>query len=195
MHSGTIVAGWVGRGLAVVVLLYPAWSYTFWGIHPDVYDYIMAVVLASFMWTGATASMVNARIRRRLPALKARPLARRVVAVPDTLPVAEAVRRAQDVGAGAIVVHRGDERLSGIVSEAALVATPDDRRAWVPVSSVARTLEDGLVLRADISGEDLLRAMSGTPAEEYVLVEEDGSIFGVLSTADVDRAFAEGARG
>ncbi len=138
--------------------------------------------------------MINARIRKRLPALKARPLARRVIAVPAELPVAEAVRRAQESGAGAIVVHYGDEKLSGIVSEAALVATPEDRRAWVPVSDVMRTLEGGLVLDADISGEDLLRAMSGTPADEYVLVEPDGSIFGVLTTADVDKAFAEGAR-
>ena len=35
--------------------------------------------------------------------------------------------------------------------------------------------------------------MNSTPAEQYVLVESDGSIFGVLSTADVDRAFEEGA--
>jgi hypothetical protein len=49
------------------------------------------------------------------------------------------------------------------------------------------------VLDADISGEDLLRAMSGTPAEEYVLVEDDGTILGVLATTDVDRAFAQGA--
>ncbi len=78
--------------------------------------------------------MVSARVRRRLPALKARPLARRVVAVPDDLPVAEAVRRAQEGGAGAIVVHDGDDRLSGVVSEAALLATPEERRAWVPVT-------------------------------------------------------------
>ena len=84
--------------------------------------------------------------------------------------------------------------MSGIVSESALLATPDDRRPWVPVSSVARTLEDGLVLDADIAGEDLIRAMSHTPAEEYVLVEVDGTIYGVLATADVDRAFEEGAR-
>jgi Zn-dependent protease/CBS domain-containing protein len=193
MHSGTIVGAWGGRVVAALVLFYPAFYWFGWGIRPDVYDYLMAVVLASFMWTGATASMLNARLRRRLPALKARPLARRVVAVPDELPVAEAVRRAQESGAGAIIVHAGDDRLSGVVSEAALVATPEDRRAWVPVSSVSRTLEEGLVLDADISGEDLLRAMSGTPAEEYVLVESDGTIFGVLSTADVDRAFAEGA--
>jgi hypothetical protein len=60
------------------------------------------------------------------------------------------------------------------------------------VSSVARSIEPGLLLDVDIAGEDLLRAMSGTPAEEYVLVEADGTIFGVLATADVDRAFAEG---
>ena len=48
--------------------------------------------------------------------------------------------------------------------------------------------------RADIVGEDLVRAMSATPAEEYVLVEGDGTILGVLATADVDRAFEEGAR-
>ena len=36
--------------------------------------------------------------------------------------------------------------------------------------------------------------MSATPAEEYVLVEADGTLFGVLATADVDRAFEEGAR-
>ena len=194
MHSGTIVGAWGGRAVAVLVLFYPAISWTGFGVRPDVYDYLMAIVLATFLWTGATASMVNARLRRRLPSLKARPLARRVIAVPEELPVAEAVRRAQESGAGAIVVHAGDDRLSGVVSEAALVATPDDRRAWVPVSSVTRTLEEGLVLDADIAGEDLLRAMSGTPAEEYVLVEEDGTIFGVLTTGDVDKAFAQGAR-
>ena len=49
------------------------------------------------------------------------------------------------------------------------------------------------MLPADIVGEDLVRAMSRNPAEEYVLVEEDGSIYGVLTTADVDRAFEAGA--
>jgi hypothetical protein len=32
--------------------------------------------------------------------------------------------------------------------------------------------------------------MQRTPATEYLLVEPDGSIFGVLTTEDVDRAFA-----
>ena len=79
----------------------------------------------------------------------------------------------------------------GIVSEAALVATPEERRPWVTVSTVARTLEPGLRLPADIGGEDLVRAMTTTPAHEYLLVEEDGTVFGVLAAADVDRAFEQ----
>jgi Zn-dependent protease len=193
MHRGTIVAGWGGRVTAVVVLASLLLARVF-GFRPDVLDYAMAVIIAAFLWSGATASMVSARVRRRLPALKARPLARRVVAVPDQVPVAEAVRRAQASEAGAIVIHAGDDRLSGVVNETALLATPEDRRAWVPVSSVSRTLEEGLVLSADIAGEELILAMSHTPAEEYVLVEADGSLFGVLATVDVDRAFEEGAR-
>lgn len=193
VHRGTIVAAWGGRVAAVLVLGWPVLSRTVLDTAPDVFDWLMAVIIASFLWTGATASMINARVRRRLPALKARPLARRVVAVSDELPITEAVRRAQEVGAGAIVVHAGDDRLSGVVNESALLATPEERRAWVPVSSVSRTIEDGMVLGADISGEDLIRAMSSTPAEEYVLVETDGTIFGVLSTSDVDRAFEQGA--
>jgi Zn-dependent protease/CBS domain-containing protein len=193
MHRGTIVAAWGGRVAAVIVLGWPLLKRLLFGIDPDVFDYVMAVAIASFLWTGATASMISARVRRRLPALRARPLARRVIAVPDELPITEAVRRAQEVGAGAIVVHAGDDRLSGVVNETALLATPEERRAWVPVSSVSRTIEDGMVLGADIAGEDLIKAMSSTPAEEYVLVEPDGTIFGVLATVDVDRAFEEGA--
>lgn len=192
MHQGTIVAAWGGRVAAVVVLAWPFVASLVTGTGADLFDYLMAVVIASFLWSGATASMMSARVRKRLPALKARPLARRVIAVPRDLSVAEAVRRAQDDGAGAMVTHAADERLDGVVSESALLATPEERRPWVPVSSVTRTVEEGMVLPADIVGEELIRAMSRTPAEEYVLVEPDGTIYGVLATADVDQAFEAG---
>ena len=56
---------------------------------------------------------------------------------------------------------------------------------------MARTLEEGLTLPATIAGEELITAISRRPADEYLLVEEDGSVMGVLATADVDRAFRE----
>jgi hypothetical protein len=59
----------------------------------------------------------------------------------------------------------------------------------VSVSSVARTANEGLTLPAGIGGEQLILAISRHPAPEYLLLEDDGHIYGVLSTADVDKAF------
>ena len=93
-----------------------------------------------------------------------------------------------------MAVHGHDEALSGIVSETALLSIPEERRPWVPISSVTRNLADGLVLPADVAGEDLVRAMARTPATEYLLVEDDGTLYGMLVTADVDSAFDAGTR-
>jgi CBS domain-containing protein len=165
------------------------------GQDPNLLDYVLAWVIAAFLWGGASASISGVRIRSRLPALRARDLARRVIAVPGDLSIAEATRRAQEAGAGGIVVHSGDDRVSGLVNEASLATTPHERRPWVAVTAVARSIEDGLVLPADIGGEDLVRALNRTPASEYLLVEADGSIHGMLSTRDVDQAFADGVLG
>ena len=79
-----------------------------------------------------------------------------------------------------------------MVNEAALLATPEDRRPWLATSTVARDLDDG---SAPAGRHRRARTWSGRspgrPATEYLLVEEDGSIYGVLTTADVDRAFRE----
>jgi hypothetical protein len=92
-----------------------------------------------------------------------------------------------------MVVMSSDGQLISVVNETALLSVPDDRRPWVPVSSVARSLVEGMFLSADASGEGLVRAMAQTPATEYLLVEPDGSLYGLLSAADVDAAFEAGA--
>ena len=89
------------------------------------------------------------------------------------------MRRAQEAEAGSIVVLDPQGQTSAVVNEAAVQATPEDRRPWLPVSSVARTLEPGLSLPVDIAGEQLIRAMQQTPASEYLLLDPDGALFGV----------------
>ena len=194
-HRGTIVAGWGGRITALALLTWPLVQERVIDERPTVIDLVLVFILGLFLWTGATAAMAHARMRRRLPALVARPLARRTLTVPADLPLGEAVRRAQDAEAGSIVTVAPDGSPLGIVSEAAVSAMPPDRRPWVPVSTVARAMEEGLILPATVAGEDLILAISRRPAEEYLLVEADGRIYGVLSTADVDRAFRESAAG
>jgi Zn-dependent protease/CBS domain-containing protein len=190
MHRGTVVAGWGGRLAAVAALAYPLVRSLVTGRPTTITDYVFAFVIAAFLWSGATSAIVSAKVRSRLPALRARVLARRAVAVPHDLPLAQAVRRAQEEQAGSLVVVDASGGMSGIVNEAAVQATPEDRRPWLPVSAVARTLEPGLTLRADLSGEALIRAMQRVPATEYLLLEDDGRLFGVLVTEDVDRAFS-----
>jgi Zn-dependent protease len=191
MHAGTMAAGWGGRAVAVLALSWPLWQEPLFGVPPDILDVVLALVVAAFLWSGASAAMTSAQVRRKLPSIVARDLARRTLAVPDDVPLAEAVRRAQEAQAGSIVTITTSGRPVGVVNEEALLATPEDRRPWVPVSAVARTLDEGLRLPVAITGEDLVRAINAHPAGEYLLVEEDGSIYGVLSTADVDRAFRE----
>lgn len=189
MHTGTIVAGWGGRIAAVALLGWPFLNAARRNESPSTLDIILAAVVATFLWTGASASMTNARIRRRLPAIQARRLARRVAIVPADLPISEAVRRAQQDQAGGVVTVDGHNQPVGVVSESALAAVPELRRPWAPISSVSRTLSPGLMLPADSAGETLIRAMSRTQASEYLLVEPDGSVYGLLATADVDAAF------
>lgn len=195
MHTGTIVAGWGGRITAVAAIAYPLAMERLFGVRPDILDFVLAGVIALFLWTGATAAMASARMRRKLPALVARNLARRTITVPDDLPLAEAVRRARDAEAGSIVTVTSAGQPVGLVNESAVLATPEDRRPWVAVSTVSRTLDAGLSLPVAISGEELILAISRTPAAEYLLVEEDGAIFGVLATTDVDQAFREVGQG
>ncbi|MGH3360638.1 MAG: CBS domain-containing protein, partial [Nocardioidaceae bacterium] len=116
---------------------------------------------------------------------------RRALTIADDTPLSEAVRAARENEAGGIVVVDRRGHLFGVVNEDAVLATPEERRPWLTVASVTRRLESGMTLSADLSGEALVRAMQHTPAPEYVLTEPDGSVYGVLTTHDVDRAFVQ----
>jgi Zn-dependent protease len=187
-HRGTAAAGWAGRGVAVLMFASPLFLRAF-GNDPSVIDYVIALVFGWFLWSAATGAILSARVRSRLPALQGRTLARRTVTVPAELSLAEAITRAQVAQAPMIVTLAPDGSPTGVVNPPAAVATPEERRAWVPVGSVSRTLAAGTILPADIAGEPLIRAMQSAPAAEYLLVEPDGSVYGVLLSADVDRTF------
>jgi Zn-dependent protease len=187
--TGTIAAAWVGRGLAVAIVAVPLLLAFMAGQTPSTTQTLWSFILASFIWMGATQSLRVARVRARLPQVKARALARRAVPVTADVPLSEALRRAGEAGAGAIVVVDHEGRPTAIVNEAAVNATPEQRRPWVSAGSLARSLDPSLVLGADLAGEPLLDAMRGSPAAEYLLVERGGEIYGVLATVDVNRLF------
>jgi len=189
-HTGTVAAGWLGRVVAVLVLLLPFLLSLRNGGELDLIDVIWAALLGGFIWVGASQSLQHAGVQQRLPGVSARRLTRRAIPVAAGLPLAEALRQAHDAGAAGLVVVSGGGEPVGIVVEAAVRATPVERRPWVPVSDLSRRLESSHRLPADLEGEELIHAMTSRPASEYLVVEANGDIFGVLATADVERALA-----
>jgi Zn-dependent protease len=187
--TATIAAAWAGRGLAVLLVIVPfsvfgsrvglANSYGLW-----------LAVIAVFMWISAGQAIRAAKVRDRLPGLQARLLARRAIPIPGNVPLAEAIRRADEAQARALVIVDHEATPIAIVNETAVTATPQQRRPWIEVGSLARALEPGTVLSADLSGMELIEAVQRSPATEYLLIEPSGQVFGVLATSDLDHAFA-----
>lgn len=93
--TGTIAAAWVGRALAVSVLIGLPLLTQAGALGSDaedsvgmdtVTDALLAAILAAIIWTGAGNSLRMARLREHLPELRARNLTRRAVPVETNTP-------------------------------------------------------------------------------------------------------------
>jgi Zn-dependent protease/CBS domain-containing protein len=182
--AGTKFAAWGGRVLAVAVaasaVLLDA-GHAGWGVGTGVFG----LALGAFIWIGATQSLRLAELQERLPRLSMQRLLRPGLLVHADVPVAEALRRVGQAQARGLVVVDAADQPRAIVDEARISAVPFDRRPWVAVSEFARPIEPGMVLGVDLSGDRLLDALRHTPAHEYLVVHDDGSLAGILSAADL----------
>jgi Zn-dependent protease len=193
---GTIAAGWAGRGIALALVIGGVALFSPHGDHASdagltadqVTGLIYTVLIAGFIFLNANLTIAQARTRAVLPSLQVAELVRPALTVEAQLPLAEAVRRARAIGARALVIVDSRDHWSGIVSEAAVQATPIERQPWMSVSDLARPVEDGLVLSPTLGGEALVMAMQLTPASEYLVADTDGVLRGVLSSADITAA-------
>jgi Zn-dependent protease/CBS domain-containing protein len=179
----TLAAAWVGRALAVAVAVVPMFSVHAFG--RSTYGNLWLVVIAFFLWTNASGAIVQAKVSSVLPRLDLRAMTRRAIPVTAEVSVAEAVRRAREGGARALVVVDGYGRPSGLVSEAAVTTLPSNRQPWVPVSDLARPIDDGVTLDTTMTGENLLEAVQVTPASEYLVVDDKRAVVGVLARTDL----------
>jgi Zn-dependent protease len=179
-NAGTVASGWAGRAVAVLVILGAlALGYLRGGT-----GVLFTLAVGVFLWLGASQAIRAGETARRIPLVEARALARPALAVPADVPLAEAGRRAVEAGVRDVVVTDSAGTPVAVVSTPAAAAVPVERRPWVPVSSVARSLEPGMIVPAHLRGEPLLRALRAHPASEYV-VEDGDRVVGVLVATDV----------
>lgn len=182
--TGTHVAAWSGRVLAILV----AAAGLLLDRGPDgIAAAVLSLGLAAYLWFSATQSLKFAELLHQLPDVDVARLLRPGLLVPADLPIAEALRRVWDSNARGLVLLDRDERPSAIVDERAIGLVPPERRAWTPVSQVARPLEPGLMIPTGLAAKDLLERMQKTPAREYLVVGPDGSPAGIIATLDFAR--------
>lgn len=182
--TGTKVAAWSGRIVAILVaagsVLINVDGFN-WGLGTALFG----LALGAFIWVAATQSLRVAEMQHRLPSLSMQRLLRPGLLVHADMPVSEAIRRAGEARAGGLVVIDSANHPQAIVDELRIGAVPLEQRPWVPVSSVARPIEPGLVLGVGLAGDQLLAALRTTPAHEYLVVYPDGSPAGILSAKDL----------
>jgi Zn-dependent protease len=185
-NLGRRVAGWAGRFLAVatavVVLLLRFW----WHVLDGYFGVVFTVLVAITMWVGAGQAIRHGKVAASLPPFSARELARPVVAVSATTPLAEADRIAamSNQQHPVIAVVDGAGGLVGFVHGASARAVPAERRPWVPVGDVARRIDVQHVLVGDLRGTDLLQAIRDDPGGDYLVVSGE-DVHGVLRGAEL----------
>jgi Zn-dependent protease/CBS domain-containing protein len=192
-RTGTTIAAWAGRALAVATLAIPLALVVSGRIEPDLILFVVCGLLASMLWTGATAHLRNSALRARATGLTAARLARRALPVDRDLPLAEAIRQAGLAGAGALVVVDPRGVPTGIGNQDAIAAVPEQRRPWISVGSIARPLGPESTVPGDLAGVDLLTTVAARGREELLVLDAQGRVYGVLLISDLDAAL-RGAR-
>jgi hypothetical protein len=156
----------------------------------DTSSVITVAIFAGWLGLGAFEAFRASTLQSRLPDISAATLSRPAISVRQDTPLSVALATLQEQSAGAMVIVDADGTPSAIANEAAIVAVPEQRRPWVTVGSVSRGIVPDSVLSSDLNGEALLSAMSNFPIPEYLDVDTNQQMFGVLATTDVQSALA-----
>jgi Zn-dependent protease len=178
---GTRVGAWTGRLLAIAVAIFGLLLSRASGFVVGLFFLVLAV----YLWAGATQTLRYADVQQRAPLVDLERLLRPGLLVSADTSVAESLRRAWESNVRGLVVVDAADQPQAIVDEARIGAVPEDRRPWTPVNSVARPLEPGMLLRRGMDGQTLVEAVRQTPAAEYLVVNEDGTPAGILSASDL----------
>lgn len=186
-YIGTVVAGWTGRGFALLVAFLAVLPVLLG--RPDVIWLAWGLLLAGFIWFEASRSLRYAGMSRAISALSVPDLVRPVVLVAHDTPLASALALPRDERA-ALVVTDAHGEVAGVVRPEAAAAVPVERRPWVPVSSVAVTSAASTRLTPELAGQSLIAALTDHAADVHIVADEQGTVYGVVVTADVESALA-----
>lgn len=184
---GTIVAAWVGRAIAVGIVLWFAVIPLVMGRALETTTLVIGVMVALFMWQATSALIAHAKLRLRLPGVKAGNLMSPASGMLSTVNVAD-VRRRLAARGGQIVLVDPHGMPIAVVDEGALSAVPEHAGPTTPATAVSRALGQGAVIAQDSDGDTLIHYLATVETAEYAVISEEGYIVGVLHQEQILRA-------
>ncbi|KRC32433.1 peptidase M50 [Oerskovia sp. Root22] len=192
---GTIVAGWVGRVMAVGVVVWALGWPLLNGYQVDFFTVAWSALIGAFLWSGAGAAITNGRTREAVAGLTVASLAYPAVAVPVATTVSDAVAAAQRAGAGHVVLTDTLGHPVAYADPAAVAAVPPAQAPLTPVGAVAVGLPPTAQVDVHLAGQAMLDAVASATRDAPLLVVTDaGRVVGLLDVSHVVAAL-QAARG
>jgi Zn-dependent protease/CBS domain-containing protein len=177
--AGTFAAGWCGRVVAALLLVWTIGGPLVRGEQPQLTNVVWSVMIAALLWQGATAAIGVARLRRRAARLQLADLVQPAMALP-----------ADDVG-WMTLPDEDDRHLVALSASGRPqgLLTAEDRRAMrragrptdgTPLQAVVTVLEPVVTVPDTATGGELLTTMATRPARQYLVVDRQGRLVGVM---------------
>lgn len=186
-ERGTIAASWVGRAIAVAIVIWFAIIPLVRGQQPDLTTLVIGVMVALFMWQATTGLIAHSKLRLKLPALRAGNLMSPASGMLSSVSVADIRHRLQQRG-GEIVLVSPQGMPMAVVDQAALSAVPTESVGQTPGTAVSRALGAGAVISEAADGDALIHYLASIETAEYAVINDEGYIVGVLYQSQILRA-------
>jgi Zn-dependent protease len=177
--AGTFAAGWCGRVVAALLLVWTIGGPLVRGEQPQLTNVVWSVMIAALLWQGASAAIGVARLRRRAARVQLADLVQPAVALP-----------ADDIG-WMTLPDEDDRHLVALSASGRPqgLLTAEDRRAMrragrptdgTLLQAVVTVLDPVVTVPDTATGGELLTTMATRPARQYLVVDRQGRLVGVM---------------
>ncbi|WP_026530685.1 site-2 protease family protein [Haematomicrobium sanguinis] len=186
--KGTIAAGWTGRIIAVGIAIVAVGLPWLRQERPQVSYILITLLICGFLWMGASSAIKSATIRSRLPGISAGKLMRPAIPMLDTATVATIEQGVPQPGQQEVILQNASGTPIAIVDWQAATSVPANQRASTPATSVSRAIDPEAIVPEWAQGNELVTYMNTRGGTQFVVVNTQGNIVGLLDQQALIRA-------
>jgi len=194
-ETGLIAAGWCGRVVTVLVVLWFLGRPLLNGQPPDLFSLVWVLLIGGFLWVGATNAIRSGRGGRLMAGIRIDSVWRRATSLPAHASAAQAVSlRSSGPGGTAVIVEDDRGQAIGLLDDDALAAIPEQSLGGVQVTSVMRRQPEGWVADAAPEGSiaPVVMVMQSLGIGAVPVRGPDGRIDGIVLAGDLQAALSRG---